>query len=84
MKRSHVVNLIANYFYESNVEPEDADKLGEELLAELEQLGMLPPVASEEFHQKWCEEMGYENRRDYQLNTGDDIQFNQWEPEDGL
>lgn len=40
MKRSSIVNLIANRFYENNVEPEDADREGEELLAELEKIGM--------------------------------------------
>lgn len=43
MKRSEIINIISNYFYESNVEPEEAEELGEELLAELEKAGMLPP-----------------------------------------
>ena len=45
MKRSIVVNLIANWFYSCNVEPDEADKIGNELLTELEKLGMLPPRA---------------------------------------
>lgn len=43
MKRSKVIKLISDYFYESNVDPEKSTILAEELLAELESLGMLPP-----------------------------------------
>ena len=43
MKRSKVVNYIANMFYEQNVDPEEADELGEQVLSRLEELGMLPP-----------------------------------------
>ena len=43
MKRSKVVNYIANMFYEQNVDPEEADELGEEVLSKLEEFGMLPP-----------------------------------------
>lgn len=47
MKRSEAVNLIANMFYECNVDSEDADRKGEELLSKLEDIGMLAPVLQE-------------------------------------
>lgn len=50
MKRSEVVRYIANMFYEQNVEPEECDKLAEQLLHKLESFGMLPPRNDKEYN----------------------------------
>lgn len=43
MKRSEVQYIISNFLYQLNVDSEDADRLGDELLTQLEKVGMLPP-----------------------------------------
>lgn len=46
MKRSQIKNVISSFLYENGVEPEDADVKADELLKELEELGMKPPQNS--------------------------------------
>lgn len=82
MKRSEIIGIIANYFYECNVESEDCNELANQLLNDLEKQGMLPPLASNEFHEKWAQEMGFKSMRDYQLDTGQEEEFHEWESED--
>lgn len=44
MKRSEILNYIANYLYECNVDPEEADEGAEQILSHIEDSGMLPPI----------------------------------------
>jgi hypothetical protein len=44
MKRSEIINLIANYFYENGVDVDESMEEADTLLTALEMRGMLPPV----------------------------------------
>lgn len=81
MKRSEVANMIANRFYESNVEPEKAEEIANEVLKELEDFGMLPPPIIkpvDEYKIKVSEE----TKSLTYFKTGQTFAtVNEWEPE---
>lgn len=50
MKRSEMINILSNYLYEHNLEPEEAQEEAEVLLNMIEKVGMLPPINNHDFY----------------------------------
>ena len=69
MKRSEMINIIANYLYELNVEQEDCEDESNRILTELERRGMLPPM------------LGLEEVTKRVIAKGEWAKVHDWEPE---
>lgn len=74
MKRSEAIQIISNYIYELNVEPEECDAESDKILKALENAGMLPPERKVA--------MGYTEHNSLKRYNADPIDFfYQWEQE---